>query len=289
MWSLQPPNSHWRGGISIGPVVSLSAPRRNPPRIGVSRVHWRRWNGRLGATRRPKFACGRTIDSLTDRSGAIQLLWALVDLLIDDKKWAEARSELERLGQEKVRTDLTRFLNARIQFGESKWIDAANELEAIYPSIQERSALAYQANLMLGHCYEQIGDLDARHAAFRRAVALVPSGVAARLGLAATLAAIGRIDEAITGYRRVIDEEPRVGPDTARLMILRNLQRSAVERDWSEVEEVLDKSSRTMPESAEIAILRTEALAAQGQSDRARELLERARNERPTEIKLWIA
>ncbi len=229
------------------------------------------------------------IDSLNEQNGRIQLRWALVDLLIDDKKWTEARSELESLGKEQVRTDLLKYLNARIQFGESKWIEAANELEAIYPLMKERTPLAYQANLMLGQCYEQLGDLDARYAAFRRAVALDPSGVPARLGLAATLAAMGRLDEAISGYRHIFDEDPRVGPDTARLMILRNLQRSAGERDWREVEEVLDKSSRTMPGSAEIAILRAEAFAAQGQSDRARELLERARDERPTEVELWIA
>ena len=109
---------------------------------------------------------------------------------------------------------------------------------------------------MLGQCYEQLGDLDARYAAFRRAVALDPSGIPGRLGLAATLAAMGRLDDAIASYRRIIDEEPRVGPNTARLMILRNLQRTAGERDWREVDQVLDKSSRAMPGSTEIAILR---------------------------------
>jgi tetratricopeptide (TPR) repeat protein len=231
----------------------------------------------------------RGVDATADREGRGQLLWLLAELEIDKGDLAEAKAVIEQLGQNAVRPELLKYLDARIRIGELRWIEARRELEAIYPHLGSESALAYQINLLLGLCYEQLGDNDQRDAAFRRAVALDPGRVEGHLGLAATREATGKLDEAASEYRRVIDRVPTVRMALARLLILRNLRRPAAQRDWAEVEKILDQADRAKSDSTGVAVLRAEALVAQGQPGRARDLLKAARDAHPDRIELWIA
>jgi cellulose synthase operon protein C len=225
-----------------------------------------------------------------DPEGRSRLLWILADVLIDEGKWADAKRAIERLSEQTVRPALVKYLSARISVGESRWIDASNELEAIYPVLAaETSILTYQADLLLGRCYEQLGDIDRRYAAYRRAVSLDPQGMAGQIGLAQTLVAMDRIDEALAGYRRLIVREPQAGTSAARLLILRNLRRQGQPGDWQEIEQVLVKAGQLMPDSTEVTVLRAEALVAQDKWDRARDLLVQARDQQPDRVELWIS
>ncbi len=207
----------------------------------------------------------RGVDAATDREGRSQLLWLLADTLIDERKWAESRAVVEQLGQEPVRPELLKYLDARIGIGESRWFDAKRQLESIYPLLGAEQDLAYQTNLLLGRCFEQFGDLDQREIAFRRAITLDPGRVEAHIGLAATREATGKLDEAIDEYRRVFDRAPVVGMALARLLILRNLHRTAGQHDWKDVEQVLQHAARSLPDSTGVTILRAETLVAQSQ------------------------
>ncbi len=244
---------------------------------------------RLGQPREAEAYLRRGIDASADSEVRNRLLWALADVLIDEGKWSDAQEAIERLGKARVQPELLNYLDARIRVGEAKWIEASTELEAIYPLLLGKPALAYQADLLLGTCYLQLGDIDRRHAAFRRAVSLDPEGKAGQLGLAASLAAMERLDEALFLYRRLIDQEPTAGPAAARLLIQRNLRSPAARRDWREVEEILARSAQVLPGSTELIILRAEALVAQNQWDRAHDWLVKARDQRPDQIELWIA
>ncbi len=189
----------------------------------------------------------RGVDVTVDRGGRSQLLWLLADALIDERKWAEARRVIEQLGQTSVRPELLKYLDARICVGELRWIEATRVLEVIYPLLEAGSELAYQANLLLGFCFERLADNDRREIAFRRAITLDPGRVEGHIGLAATREATGKLDEAIDEYRRVFDRAPIVGMALARLLILRNLHRPAAQRDWKDVEQVLQQAARSCP------------------------------------------
>ena len=231
----------------------------------------------------------RGIEASTDRDGRGHLLWVLADVLIDEGRRPDAREVIERLTQERARPELLSYLSARINIGEAKWIEAVKELEAISPLLADKSSLAYQTQLLLGACYEQLGDIDRRHEAFQRAVSLDPSATAGQIGLAASLAAMGKIDEALAVYWRTIIQQPNIGPAVARLLIRRNLRRPVEQRNWDEVEQALTKSAQTLPSSIELIILSAEAAAARGNWDRARGLLLKARDQRPDQVELWIA
>ncbi len=277
-----------RGDIALARRHLTMGLERNPRnwRLSASMASRAR---RLGQPKEAEAHLRRVIDAASDPDGRGRLLWVLADVLIDERKWTDAKEAIERLGKERVLPELLKYLDARICVGEAKWIEASTELEAIYPLFLGKPELAYQADLLLGTCYLQLGDIDRRFAAFRRAVSLNPRGTAGQLGLAATLAAMDRLDEALATYRLMINQEPTAGPATARLLILRNLRRPAAQRDWREVEEILARSAEVMPGSTEVIILRAEAFVARAQWDHANDLLVKARDQRPDRIELWIA
>ena len=159
----------------------------------------------------------RGIETSADPEGRSRLMWVLADVLIDEDKWTDAKALMKRLGQDRVLPELLKYLDARIKAAESNWIEAAAELEAIYPLLVGKSALAYQSALLLGRCYERLGDIDRRYDAFRRAVALEPQATAGQLGRAETLAVMGRHDEAIRSYRNLMGKAPTVAPALGRL------------------------------------------------------------------------
>ncbi len=208
----------------------------------------------------------RGVDAVTDRGGRSQLLWLLADTLIDEGKLAEAKRVIEELGENPVRPELLKYLDARICIGELRWMEAMRELEAIYPLFGAGSEVAYQSNLLLGLCYERLGDNDRRDTAFRRAITLDPGRVEGHVGLAAAREAAGKLDEAASEYREAIDRVPGIGMALARLLILRNLRRPEAQRDWADVEQVLQQAARALPDSTGVTILRAEALVAQSQS-----------------------
>ena len=229
------------------------------------------------------------LDGAADRQAGPELRWILADVLLDEGKWVEAGRAIERLRKESIRPEMLSYLEGRLRAGEGRWIEASKALEAIHLHPLDDRELAYKADLLLGLCYEQIGDVDRRYAAFRRAIALDPVGVRGHLGLAATLEAMGRFDEALGEYRRVTDQALGAGIMEARLLIRRNLRRAGPQRDWQEVEQILNKTALVVPGSIEVAILRAEAYVAQGQADRAVVLLKKTRDQQPDQVELWIA
>ena len=242
---------------------------------------------------RPKDAADclrRGIAASDHPEGRSQLRWTLADVLIDQAQWDDARSTIEKLDLDHARPELLGYLRARINAGLARWIGASKELEAIYPLLAAGTPrLAYSADLLLGKCYEQLGDHDRRYMAYRRAVSLDPEASLGQWELARALAALGRLDEALAAYLRLADREPGAGTAAARLMIQRNLHRPARPHDWQEVERVLARAARVTPGSSEVPLLRAEALAAQGQWDHARILLVKARDQRPDQVELWIS
>lgn len=231
----------------------------------------------------------RGVEISIDREGRNQFVWLLADTLIDEGKWAEAKSVIEQLRRGPVRTELLTYLDGRISIGESRWLEAKKQLEKVYPSLEAERDLAYQVNLLLGRCFEQLGNIDEREAAFRRAVTLAPDRVEARVGLAMAQEVMGRLDEAIDGYRRVFARAPAVGIALGRLLILRNSRLPEAQRDWAAVDQVLDQTSKAVPHSTGVTILRAAVLSTRGQPGPARDLLRSARNAQPEQVELWTA
>lgn len=260
---------------------------------------------------------------LLAKSNDIDLLWALGFLQINRGDLAAAKKTIMDLGQ--ISSDgraCAKYLEGRILLQQGDVIPhddqpgAITYFEELRPQLLERPRLRQLNDFSLGVCYDRVGYLDQRIAAYRRALQqdARESGPAAivnddserqpaRLGLAAALASAGRIDEAIDNYQQVISalksagmssqQSPRLLSDSlqelARLYVLQQLRYPTEQRSWQRPNDALKEAAAAAPDSANLVILKAEILLAQDETEEARELLAKYCSEQPGGMKLWIA
>jgi tetratricopeptide (TPR) repeat protein len=220
------------------------------------------------------------------------LVWRLVDVLIQTRQLDEARRLMDGLRREGFPRAPLGYLEARLLMQYEKWSEATRLLEEIRPLLALSPELTTQADLLLGQCNERLGDTSRQLAAYRRATKGDPLLVAARFGVASSLLGLGRVNEAIGEYREMI--RLRGAPaaaklELARLLILHNLLAAASERNWWDATQALDAAEEALGSSPLVAVLRAEALAAQQRAPQAATLLERATQQWPESADVWLA
>lgn len=230
----------------------------------------------------------------------LELQWNNADLLVQLGHVEEAEKVIADFKRMGFNPELTEFLGALTLVVKERWADAYPLLEKSAKMLSAKPdtwVLARRAYLALGRCYAELGNSDLQLAAYRRVINLDASiddrqTILARSGIAAALVDMGRIDEAIDEYRKTL-VLPGAPPDTkiilARLLIFQNLRLLEPYRRWDEIELLLDAASKTLIDNGEIMILRAEALTAQQLLDPAQKLLEKARDDHPDRVELWVA
>jgi tetratricopeptide (TPR) repeat protein len=261
-----------------------------------------RLEARAGDTKEAVRQLRRGLEKLPKQ---LDLLWDLADLLSQSGQKSEAAEVIAQLKQEGFPAGYLQLLNARLLIHEGHWQEAARLLEEAAAALAARTGapderfaapLAHQANLLLGRCYEQLGDADRAVAAYSRVVVRDSRSVPGRLGMAMNLWAAGRLPEALDQYQQLtrLREElvpPVAWVEVARLTLLRNLGRDVKERNWAEVEQALAQASnRLKPPPPALVLLQAEALAAQDppQYGKARDLLlENYREPKARPAEVW--
>jgi tetratricopeptide (TPR) repeat protein len=218
----------------------------------------------------------------------VDVRWDLTALLIDRGALDEADDQFERLRDVGLPQHLLDFLDGRIAAGRGQWQQAVTLLERARPALQERTDPAIRADLLLGRCYERLGNTSERYSAYLRAFQGDPANELACLGLGAALESLGRDDEALDVYRRVAQKVPRARLREARLLLLRNRKLSTTDARWQDVSAALDDVARALPDEIQVPILRAEMLRAMGKGTEAIHVLEAARDRQPNRIELWL-
>jgi tetratricopeptide (TPR) repeat protein len=224
----------------------------------------------------------------------VTLLWSLANLLIDSGENAEADRVIAEIDRAHTSPASVDYLRARRQLQQGQWVEAARLFERTRGQLANLAdvprELLRQVDLFLGQCYDQLDEPGLRSVAFSRVLEQDANSVTARLGKAEAQAALGRLDDALDQYRKLMELPDAPGDgwvEVARLTLLRNLQRE--QPDWREVDAALDKAAKAKPNAPDIVLLRAEALMAQDQPDRAEELLSRARDQEPKQTAFWTA
>jgi cellulose synthase operon protein C len=222
---------------------------------------------------------------------AADLLILLADLLLDHNDVAEADALIARLRQFHPPPPRTDYLQARVLMKHGKWDEAAALLEAVRPRLATETTWASQVDICLGQCHEQLGEVEQQLADFRRAVRLNPGAFAARYGLGIALLATGNLENAAVELRRLTSADG--APSAAWLMLARVLVRRNQllpedQRDWRDAEAALDHAAAA-PDVVDLTILRAEILAGRQQLGAAVELVAKARDRQPDEVRLWLA
>jgi tetratricopeptide (TPR) repeat protein len=230
------------------------------------------------------------------------LLFLLADLLIQDGKPDEAAEQIAKLTEQHANPAVLDYLDGRCLAASEQWLEAIKKLEAAYPALVRQPDLASQTALLLGQCYEQLGDPDQQYAAYRRVCrpedTHAPFWFPASEGVARALLAMNKVDDALDAYRRLVPRAPAVQLTVIRLLIIRTMSKPEKDRDWGEVERLLGEAGRMFPKSMELAILNAHLMAARaseldptlrGQAfSKARELLE-AQTELDADVRVFLA
>jgi tetratricopeptide (TPR) repeat protein len=221
------------------------------------------------------------------------LQWGVADLLIQAGKLDEATEAIEQLRRQKaMRPEMLDYLDGRVAASRGRWAVAIPRLEKARALLAGNPAFAdltMQSDLLLARGYEWLATPEQQLAACSRALALDPNWSPALLEQAQALEVLGRPDESIEAYRKLLPRVPAaVGPLT-RLLIARNLRKAAGERDWSEVQTLLEQAERASPDVLETPLLWAELLGAKGDAAAARAPLEEARRKFPKRVEPWTA
>lgn len=220
----------------------------------------------------------------------VDLSWNLADTLIDVGRYGDAERELAKLKTREYPKPPIAYLEAKILSSQKKWFEASHQFESLRAVLIDWPELAKQADLYLGLCYQQLGRNDLQLTAYRRAATVDSRWVPARLGVASGLLATGKLEEALEEYRQIAalpGASTFVLAQLARVAILTNLQRNESERNWRQVEALVDRLEELDRESIVVPLLRAEILVAQEKLEEASELVAAARDRSPESAELW--
>lgn len=180
--------------------------------------------------------------------------------------------------------------------------EATQGFEQIRAGLAASPSLLKQADYWAGRCYGQLENVDQELKAYRRALDTDPSYRRARAGLAAALAKIGQIDAALDEYRGIVRMDApameHFWPQLAGALLRKNVELDPSERDWRELEDLLDQVGQIAPDSPQLVAFRANLLLVQAQQERgsreaqklvqeAAGLLREARDKNPEELDYW--
>jgi tetratricopeptide (TPR) repeat protein len=268
--------------------AGLKAHPANPP-LHLALATLQAHQGKRGEAMRT-VKHGLEVVPLEDRP---DLLWALANLHIDGGEFPEARKLAGQIQAAIGPSPTLDYLEGRCLMAQQRWPEAAAALERVRGAARSAPGLLLQVELFLGRCYEQLNEPGHQLAAFSRALALDPTSAAAREGVASAQWALGRADDAVSQYRKLLKLRPgREGQWAGRLELGRLLLASNAQRDprrWQQVEQELDAAEKEQPGSAEATLLRADLRLAQDQPAQAEKALRDGLAQKPKSVVLWAA
>ena len=135
---------------------------------------------------------------------AFDLHTSLAEILIQGKMFDQVQRIIAELKAKGVREDRISYLTARIAVERGQWPDAVATLERLRLESRNYQDLSIQINLLLAHCYKQMGDNDRQMQALQRVIEMDAHSLPARLGIAALYSSTNRLNEAIAEYEQIM-------------------------------------------------------------------------------------
>ena len=191
--------------------------------------------------------------------------------------------------------ELLRFHEARIKFSEGNFVEAARDFEAVRPAISRipRSTYGAQLNVMLGHCYTQLGQWDRVLEIYREVLRSFPDNLRARLGEAMALQNLGRYDEAsvsIDALALGVGQFPGLATQLYQMMANAQLHQPKEQRDWSKVIAMAEAAAKDKNRNElDNMLMKAELLMFQDQVPEAVNVLVAAAKKYPKDIRCWTA
>ena len=227
----------------------------------------------------------------TDRDP--QLLWKLVNLLIDGKDLKQAQPIVEELREKassgKFRDYLIVYLTSRVEFVQNHWLAARQGFESICDALVAQPNLAKQVYVWIASCYGQSGDRDQRMLALQHALRIDPSYAPAQEEYARELLATGRIGDLKGVIPKLSGSDPGIILPMISALISEASRQELSEQNWTPVEKALEQAEKAMPGAPQLVQLRSRMLVARNRAAEAESLLRDALRKDPKQAGLWAA
>jgi len=191
--------------------------------------------------------------------------------------------------------ELLRFEQARIDFAENHFLEASKEFEAIRPALARFTTTTYaqQLDLMLGKCYEILGQPDRQLEVYRQVLQNYPDQLGARLGETMALQNLGRFEEAETSLRLLVSRAehlPQFQNAILQMAVSDQLSKPLDKRNWKDVDQIAsfmyqDKSRKDVDN----ALLKADLFMMRGDNAEATKILTAARKQDPKDARVWVA
>jgi len=248
---------------------------------------------------------GDGVRALAGTPDQLELTFRLAELLIaggKEDELEEAQRYLTDLAKQgAVDPAILAYMHGQRLVAKEKWLEATQSLETAKDGLVQRPDVLRKCYLLLGKCYEQLQDPDQQLTAYKLAYTEDTSNsswLPAAEGVARALLALNKGDEALDAYRKLIPRVPGARVVVARLILAQKLSLPPAQRDWKDVDDLLENAVRTMPDSVDVAVLRAQVLTAKAAQnpqdagrmwDQAANILEAAKKLKPRDPQLWIA
>lgn len=227
------------------------------------------------------------------------LLEALVEYQLQNRDINGAKATIELLDRLGGSPDKVAFSKANILILNEDWVRAAEVLDRMRRQTISNPSVARLANLRLGECYEEIGETDRRLESFTRAIpddSSDPIWVPAMLGLARTYSTMGRLDDALTTYQKVVDTQAvekvasGVLVQVGRLRIIKALRTAnAANVDWKPAEEAVVRAIKNFPNESEALLLKADLHLFRKQPEESKKIINDLFTKNPKEQSIVIA
>ncbi|MEI8016971.1 MAG: tetratricopeptide repeat protein [Schlesneria sp.] len=223
-----------------------------------------------------------------------ELQWNLARLLIESDNTSEATEIIAKLRTEKYPAVALDFLEARMLYRRSEWLPMIQKIESKRGLISPTADTAFlfkRSEYMLGVAYREINSTEPQIASFRRALAIDPDWIQAKLALADSLAAADQGQEAASAYAEICSTpNPPLSAmfGLAKSWILFNRNRIRSNQDWREFDAVIAKLAKLDPQPVQVAILQTQKLSVSSEQDEAARFIRNAREKNPQTFELWF-
>jgi predicted Zn-dependent protease len=225
--------------------------------------------------------------------GSLRLL--LSNLLVKRGDTGKLLLQIEELKKRGYSQVLTNLFTACYYINASQFLKARQLLIKLQILVNRTSGRASdlkfksRISVLLSQCYKELGEPEMQQNEYLQALSVDPEDLTAKLGWIGNLLNQGDIAGAIKEYRALVKQEPAVRPILAGLLISQNQRRPESQRDWNEVEKLIDQATEAAPESVEPIVLRAELLFSQGKQSAAYDKLREAQRRFPQSIEVRVA
>lgn len=242
----------------------------------------------LQAGNRPE-AIRHLQEAMKNLPGDLTAVVSVADLALDAGATEEARRLRDAIERDERSAAILNYLDGRLHMAKQEHLQALEMFQRAAERLTMVADILKQAQLLAGECHRQLGNPDQQLASCRAAIQVDPTWLPAQLGLAASLQALGRTEEAARHYTTLADRSPTARLWGARLWLIVSGSSPKKSEGLAAAANLLEGAPAPLRSSAEFRCLQVQLLLTQGKVNQACREAQEATRALPRDVAVWLA